>query len=1104
MGASLRSASTPTSMNFGLVIRTILIESQVQQGAQEPTLLDIDEPQFSTDCIRQVATPLPSPSRNGHVATHTPKSLLESQSWESPAFLKRGRLSKSMFDPFVEEGDDFPDNSRRKRIKIGDGNGQWRFEDRTPSPEKGTEGSVFEPIVSSRAEALESAHHEVDGTVPYSPDNHKTAEAIVGKKQQVDECDVKLVDGTPNLAPFSPPSTTAEVSEIEESQDPLEPIRATSTSLQSAFSTSSSIKSDQGSEPHAGEEKDSKDSHQSAGRETSPDFGFDGSGISRIKKHFKDLSRMSARNDEFEQVCIDCDTDNSAETSLVEPSHGDMEQYSKVLQRETFLVQESSHESNFPKDDLSSQPRSLGHDEYFHRELLIDSAPALSELESEQVPKGSWTSDASSSPDTEMEQLCQRESTEYDKANVTFEEKPLDKVPSVSSIDDNSLTEKEQQLKFDERKKLKLEIIDLESEDEGSLEQPDISRSCSPHSFDSSNMVVAKRVIDGSNILATHANLKRNLSDSSESLASYHSDLKGINSFTPQSDHGVQSSSPEEETKNSRVQAVSLELEVSTPSSPNMDPLPESQKDTESRQESQVASTFEQVSEPCPSEKEGMGELQAENQEQKSTREPSLELPCTIQDSVMDPSMKRRISTPEKTLKTNSLPQPSLTAVQYAQDDPTLPTPQLTQSRSAGNPVPSAPMSPKETFRDGVDLRSLNKRPKSPQYVDDMINPRRRKPPTLIERLKAMRKLSSQRPQRSGNLNAVSSWFTPKTSGQFVPDSEPESEVDSLSEEDHISTALKTAVTFQTPEKQKPLANAFVRSPLQSLEAPSIAPYPVDLPPSQPPPPGFRTSLSYFVPLAILQSHFASSVDVLAIVLTATPVSRATSGPRDYNQTIYITDPSSSTLKTPTTATHIFRSHNECFPMLEKGDAVLLRDFKVQSFQRRLALLSTQSSAWAVFREDADVQVRGPPVEFGAEERAFARGLWRWARENNQAIKDMEGTLLKELQKTVKEDSKPKMKANKEPQKGNDIVRRDVIGGLGVDLPGSQEKNTKASSREMSMDSDRVLDSVEPPKRVLRPRGARGMPEKSESPTKAINRRSGTVFTGGLGEPKSG
>ena len=143
---------------------------------------------------------------------------------------------------------------------------------------------------------------------------------------------------------------------------------------------------------------------------------------------------------------------------------------------------------------------------------------------------------------------------------------------------------------------------------------------------------------------------------------------------------------------------------------------------------------------------------------------------------------------------------------------------------------------------------------------------------------------------------------------------------------------------------------------------------------------GFRTPLSYFVSLSRLSEYFNSTIDVMVIAVSASQFGRATKGPRDYHETVYITDPSSATsdsLPHITTA-QIFRPFKVALPVVSTGDTVLLRNFKVQTQKQKLMLLSTDSSAWAVFRKEHDVQIRGPQLDFGPEERGFARGLADW------------------------------------------------------------------------------------------------------------------------------
>ncbi len=461
---------------------------------------------------------------------------------------------------------------------------------------------------------------------------------------------------------------------------------------------------------------------------------------------------------------------------------------------------------------------------------------------------------------------------------------------------------------------------------------------------------------------------------------------------------------------------------------------------------------------------------------------PIAELPSTVPDSFEGVTSKSQLLTPSSTQQTSFVSQRSSVTLHSAPEDDTLPTPRLTQGTSTGI-IPPEPLAPPEP--------TLTETPAPPKKTS-----------ALIERLKEMRRLSNQSLKtRSSDASALDPWFAPKRLSQVVRDSEDESEAESSPEREAPVEVLNIISRQQPQTPEKRLAKSFIRSPPQRNYISSIDSSPQYHPPSQPPPPGFRTTLSYFVPLATLPSHFATTVDILAIALSSTPVTRATSGPRDYNQTLYMTDPSSSTLQHCITAAQIFRPNNRCFPFVEKGDALLLRTFKVQPFQRRLSLLSKESSGWAVFRKGADVQMRGPPVEFGAEERGFARGLWDWwASLGDDARKQFENA-VPEYKKPNGMAKTTKFKAG--GNKSDVPIKKEKIEGLGVDLPGSQSKKRDSmKERSLGLDGveerDMVHESIEAPKRVLRARGAKGANGRSES---ARESRFGTVFTGGLGEP---
>lgn len=163
---------------------------------------------------------------------------------------------------------------------------------------------------------------------------------------------------------------------------------------------------------------------------------------------------------------------------------------------------------------------------------------------------------------------------------------------------------------------------------------------------------------------------------------------------------------------------------------------------------------------------------------------------------------------------------------------------------------------------------------------------------------------------------------------------------------------------------------------------------------------GLRTPLSYFTPLVTLRQHLNNSgtsstgagIDILAVVVSATSKpKRAKGGPKDHFTTMHVTDPSVSSKGVQV---QIFRPWKKSLPLAEVGDVILLRSFLPQSRARECFLLSTESSAWAVWRfsaqptttngtSQANVQVnfakecKGPPVETGPEEENHVRLLRR-------------------------------------------------------------------------------------------------------------------------------
>lgn len=304
---------------------------------------------------------------------------------------------------------------------------------------------------------------------------------------------------------------------------------------------------------------------------------------------------------------------------------------------------------------------------------------------------------------------------------------------------------------------------------------------------------------------------------------------------------------------------------------------------------------------------------------------------------ITDSKLQTQLLTPNATQHTHLLSQESSLSLQTLHEDQDLPTPSLTQSASATNLLP--------------------------------VTPKRR---SFVERLKELRSLASKSPRARRSIDTASPWFAPKRSSQIIPNTDSDS-VDSehsteqIASDDEAHRKDKLSVT--------PIPPTLRQSPRLHKTLPSTPPPTAPQPTQQP---GFRTTLSYFAPLSNLNAHFDTTIDVLATIVSSTTPTRAKTGPKDFHQSFYITDPSSASSKPPITTARIFRPHKSAFPEVAQGDAILLRNFKAQSQSKRLMLLSTDCSAWAVFRKGEEVQIKGPPVEFAAEERGFVRGLWGW------------------------------------------------------------------------------------------------------------------------------
>lgn len=139
-----------------------------------------------------------------------------------------------------------------------------------------------------------------------------------------------------------------------------------------------------------------------------------------------------------------------------------------------------------------------------------------------------------------------------------------------------------------------------------------------------------------------------------------------------------------------------------------------------------------------------------------------------------------------------------------------------------------------------------------------------------------------------------------------------------------------------------------------------------------------RNDLREFTALKVLRYHLTQKLDVLAVATTTPPEpQRAKGGPRHYSITFNITDPSIAPVGV--TQVQVSRPYKEALPIVKAGDGILLRNFEVIAVKNRgFGLRSDDPSSWAVFRDNEEIETRGPPVEFQGGEKKYVTDLKAW------------------------------------------------------------------------------------------------------------------------------
>lgn len=279
-------------------------------------------------------------------------------------------------------------------------------------------------------------------------------------------------------------------------------------------------------------------------------------------------------------------------------------------------------------------------------------------------------------------------------------------------------------------------------------------------------------------------------------------------------------------------------------------------------------------------------------------------------------------------------------------------TPMLTESASdLQTMIPNTQQSSQEADREDASAT------RNPQEASSK--------PVVAPKIPSKKSLRS----RLSNVpDVIAAWFSPKRSSNV------------------------TATITERDAQASPVAEKFEASPMRHAN-------------------GYRTDHSYFTSLCSLDKHLnppsqqiydsAKTVDVLAVLTDHTKApERAKGGPRDYFTVFHITD--ASVTDDSGIRVEVFRPWKAVLPAADIGDVVLLRAFAVKSRKRKTYLLSTDASAWCVWRfaeqrgigeseekekpvwarrrADSDVreEVKGPPVEYGKAEKEQAMKLRAW------------------------------------------------------------------------------------------------------------------------------
>ncbi|KAG8529773.1 uncharacterized protein KY384_005254 [Bacidia gigantensis] len=995
------AASTPgKGIEWRLEFREYL-DVKIQRESGDVIPVFIDHPSSSSEASSEHTTAPHSPAPIHDALPPFQKTQIQpfgaGETWYSPAILKRAHLSATTYDPFSDD-EEFPDNGRQKKLRFGRGSGQWRFADRTPSPvkeladvvmvdETPSKGAPKSPAAASPEQDVERqiaveipaedqmVFVDVQGT---DPNEHSTEATLEGDEKQIQVAPNEIVVEVGASQDFADESTLPRNSEASNGAGSKGP--PGQKNVETVDNQSQLLDAGQPGRVSL----PARDIFVDESTKSSPPLGQPvDDGSLQVKQYNSQASNLfvidtnttATGGDDSESVSGDTSVDEKA--ASIADLEANKTSINEDMRRETQvdsglegrIVHDSWREDAEHSDEVityNEDPQKGAPSPSSSPGDINMTGAEVSMFEASLPPEDLLAHKPPSDPEIYYEQ---------DHLNSEIHSQPDDLFNHIDSFGDESVNAASsepatQQQATDyaavEKDPSDIEIVDSMEPNENVQEPVNLDEptrtSTQPEARDDAND--HEQLVHTSHQEMRDANVGERIDramsmdqlDAEDSFGNLYSEPKKQDELKVE-DEGPTHRASTEETSQQDTTVVSILKQPKC-------------FDTEDDQAYRPRTTRELSQDP-----------------KESAVETFVEPPATIPDSVI-PSMKSQLLTPSTTQKTSFRSEPSTVSLHTQLEDDTLPTPIATQpvtqdsmGEGSGHVPESLSIAEPPARQSSVNIEapkqtSTDKLPSSPP-----ISPITPMKPTKMkqwaDKARAARRASQGTPRSNRSTSVASPWFAPRRSVQIVPDSdasnapsEPDEQVKSVA---HRIPRLIPA----TPERS--LGKTFIRSsPYVEVETPKSTTSTQYEPDSQPILGGLRTKYSYYVPLKDLHEHVGTLTDVLVCALSSSAITRAAAGPRDFVQSIYLTDWSLPNTKKLVTTAQIFRPNKPCFPRIQQGDTIILREFKVNPFHHSFALISSETSSWAVFRPGEDVQMNGPIVEYGPEERGYVSGMRKW------------------------------------------------------------------------------------------------------------------------------